>query len=461
MEKINKVVDQYTNKSKNDFKFSINMQNVLPFNTRANRVTYATGFNGIIGEIARQVTNYEMVDINLEDRVKLMIEEGTIDVDNENFDELIMMLDEFNPCRANSSHSSYNLFKFYPLSSSKSVLEIDELTPKFKEQNTREKVLANYILNVVLNNDKNLKEVFSDNEDQKDLCTNLFHNIYESDVQIERSKMGFAKYHHFFDEVIAEDLEFIVQHPAFFTNNFDKFVAYYYFVYVIQTIKNIDISEYDTGNQMPIYWMFDSEQASPNRLAIKNGWQQFKKGSGYNSWVNSLVLDIVNSLSVDDKFITFENAFKKNNVQELKLLIEEFRLVGKSSLIEKDFNTSEKGIKALYYLIDEYYTDSTRQGTQSRYFLWLEDMAKKYFLKLRGRYGYTLNLTEDNLVFLTAIIIKEDRIRLKMLFTELEKRGLYLDSKTSKEVVKILDKQGLLEKKSDSGDAQYVRKLLR
>ena len=46
------------------------------------------------------------------------------------------------------------------------------------------------------------------------------------------------------------------------------------------------------------------------------------------------------------------------------------------------------------------------------------------------------------------------------MFKEYEKRGVYLD-RTSKEILQeYFAKLNIIDKKSDSGDAQYVRRIL-
>ena len=82
-------------------------------------------------------------------------------------------------------------------------------------------------------------------------------------------------------------------------------------------------------------------------------------------------------------------------------------------------------------------------------------------MKIRGgSYGYMLNMTQEMLLMITAICIKEDKITLKDLFKEYERRGLFLDSYSQVEVIDLLGKLNLIDKKSDSGDAQYVKSIL-
>ena len=64
------------------------------------------------------------------------------------------------------------------------------------------------------------------------------------------------------------------------------------------------------------------------------------------------------------------------------------------------------------------------------------------------------------LVAITALCIRKDKIKRNDLFKEYEKRGLFFDKKSRLEVDKILTKLDLIDKKSDSGDAQYVKRIL-
>ena len=72
-----------------------------------------------------------------------------------------------------------------------------------------------------------------------------------------------------------------------------------------------------------------------------------------------------------------------------------------------------------------------------------------------------LNLTEDLLITLTILVIGEqNQIKLNDLFTGLEERGVYLDSASRQQVIQFYEKLNLIEKKSDSGDSMYVKRIL-
>ena len=51
-------------------------------------------------------------------------------------------------------------------------------------------------------------------------------------------------------------------------------------------------------------------------------------------------------------------------------------------------------------------------------------------------------------------------MKLKDLFKAYEVRGVFLDQKSKEEIHNYFEKLNLIEKKSDSGDAQYVKGIL-
>ena len=71
-----------------------------------------------------------------------------------------------------------------------------------------------------------------------------------------------------------------------------------------------------------------------------------------------------------------------------------------------------------------------------------------------------LNIDKDLIYLITALCIKKDKIKLNDLFKEYERRGLFFDRHSKEEIVTLLNKWNLIDKKSDSGDAQYVKQIL-
>ena len=117
-------------------------------------------------------------------------------------------------------------------------------------------------------------------------------------------------------------------------------------------------------------------------------------------------------------------------------------------------------VKFLFDSVRTQFENTVRSRPYSSYAAKFEEYSRKY-LKRRGRSGMMLNLTEETLIFLTKICIKDqEKMRLNEVFYEFEARGVFLDSHSKSEVMRYYEKLNLIEKKSDSGDAQYVKRIL-
>lgn len=81
-------------------------------------------------------------------------------------------------------------------------------------------------------------------------------------------------------------------------------------------------------------------------------------------------------------------------------------------------------------------------------------------MKRRGSLGYVFNVTHDFLMMMTAVIVKENSMPFKTLLEEFRVRGIAFDRFTIQEIVNLFSQHNILENKSDSGDAQYVKPIL-
>ena len=118
-------------------------------------------------------------------------------------------------------------------------------------------------------------------------------------------------------------------------------------------------------------------------------------------------------------------------------------------------------IRFLFESVKAQFGDTTRGTRYRTYAEKFKKFCEKNFLKLRGRNGYMLNLSEETLIFLTKVCVKDQEIlRLKDVFEEFERRGVFLDNVSKEQVTRYFEKLNLIEKKSDSGDAKYVKRIL-
>ncbi|PGK77380.1 DNA phosphorothioation-dependent restriction protein DptG, partial [Bacillus thuringiensis] len=97
----------------------------------------------------------------------------------------------------------------------------------------------------------------------------------------------------------------------------------------------------------------------------------------------------------------------------------------------------------------------------SRYALAYTAFISKFYRKNGGSLGTILALNLKQLLLLTAVAVgNKPRIELNQLWIEFDKRGVKVDDDTKQEIMELLDRLNYLDKKSDSGDAQYVKSIL-
>ena len=136
----------------------------------------------------------------------------------------------------------------------------------------------------------------------------------------------------------------------------------------------------------------------------------------------------------------------------------------------KDFNNipkqqgaskTEEAIRHLYKCVEAQFLNTERKRANQFYNEKFYEFCKSRWVKNRKKSGLVLNLTERDVIFLTKICLRnEEKIRLVDLYKEYERRGLYLDNTSKEYLQEFFTKLNLIDKKSDSGDAQYVKRIL-
>lgn len=111
--------------------------------------------------------------------------------------------------------------------------------------------------------------------------------------------------------------------------------------------------------------------------------------------------------------------------------------------------------------MEEQFLNTDRKRANQFYNEKFTEFCKTRWVKNRRKSGLVLNLTERDIIFLTKISIKDkDKIRLIDLYKEYEYRGIFLDNTSKEYLQEFFTKLNLIDKKSDSGDAQYVKRIL-
>lgn len=430
--------------------FTNHGSNLLPFTTsEPERAKFKNGFKSIIGELSRLITNTKIdKEFDLE---KFIIHLGNnIEIDEDDKVYFYKLIRE----HLINDQSDINITHPY----------FFKLIKENKNKEGKgEKEIALFIRDVLFDTEGILMEYFN-NKNDNDIITKLV--LCNIDIlENEEIKKKYNNNLVFIKDILKEDIEFLSQHKEFLMKNLELLLGYYYFFYITQlTIKlnKGSIAQYEKCEE--IYYLLDKETINKNRTSTTKGYS-FIKEEGKNLLLNINVLEHLNILlgTVGLNYKKLEEEFRilnENQKSEFLKVLKEWIFIYREKIGAVLENQASLDYHSLTKLLKESLDIGLKKATKSRYYLSLEAIGKKYFMKSRGSYGFTLNISQDFLILMTAISIKEEKIKLQDLFFEYEKRGLFLDNYSKDEVIKILGNLNLIDKKSDSGDGQYVKSIL-
>lgn len=336
--------------------------------------------------------------------------------------------------------------------------------------NKKEQKIAKFLYDIVFKNIDYFNEIYNEVQDE-DVITKLIlegmdQADYLIDKRLNKNEDVYENKLTFITKLAYEDFKFLSTNKEFFLEYFERLVYFYYFYYLIQLCIKINKRfNVDYNKVEETYYLLDWEKAGKNRKSTLKGYKDIRS-RGEDLWVNLNVIEHSNFLmgtenynlvEIEEYFKSLEEDKKKEYLETLKEWIKEYKICTQQEYndIELDFNIlMNEIIKSVSVKLSE-------PGRGRRLFNNVEEIGKLYFLKSRGgSYGYMFNLTQETVLMLTAICVKEEKITLKALFEEYNKRGVFLDKESKELVVKFLEKLNLIDKKSDSGDAQYVKSIL-
>ncbi len=273
------------------------------------------------------------------------------------------------------------------------------------------------------------------------------------------------------------DFRFMLKNGMSNADDMADLLSLYYLYYTSQTCILLDhFGEGESRTeQAKLFFALDWEKVSVNRECCKGGWKLLSENVShifYHAVTLELLNQIENSSIVYDykRLSDYVELGKLNDhavALEIKKIEKEYTdAIGDykkfSEISERDGkNETDSAIRHLYDCVQAQFINTTRTRASAAYVEKLTEFYKNRWLKNRKKAGLVLNLTERDIIFLTKISIQnKDRIRLIDLFKEYEKRGIYLDNTSKGLLQEFFTRLNLLDKKSDSGDAQYVKRIL-
>jgi DNA phosphorothioation-dependent restriction protein DptG len=282
-----------------------------------------------------------------------------------------------------------------------------------------------------------------------------------------------------------KDLGVLLQHDGLFLTHIDSLSRFYLFQYLTEIVRylNRSIESLRTGTIygsaaiQGLHFLIEDERASASRIGVAEGWRSVKDGfAKVFSHINCL--ELLNHLKLPGQgpldYSTFASLHSPSNLDTMRRLAASFVEVASSrgnskvkfacgkELLE-DVNRAKSCADAVYYIwywIDYEINHSGRGRVVSDIAKWFSGFGQGTLLQQRGPLGYISVLPLTCLHLLVTVVVKtsqEERVRLKDLWEGLARRGVLLDEGSKRSVISNLEEIGVLEAKSDSGDAKYVR----
>lgn len=439
---------------------------LLPYNTRFKETQY--NFREVIGEFIRLIGQKQLNEVvNTEELMNKVL-------NSINFEEVHQRSEFKQMIKTLFIDENNQLHLFHP----QTLYYINTVDNENKK-------LATFLYNVLWMQQQPWSMV-NDTDHHSDLMSTL---LFKSLPQLNKNTKAHQNYSNIIpivSELFIKDFTWLATKSELFTSQIEKLISYYYFLYVTQFARKNELLFKATDAEIqPVYFTFEGEERlSKTRVSYEFGWKSIERAIG-QTYAHINFLKMINFThpksadSNDSKLLSYQQIAEQVQMisveeqteleQQVDTLIEEYRekLSGDIKWTQiGTFNSSSQipalqKLELLFHMIDYQFINSSRSKPYDEFKQWFVHFCQKTFLKSRGRSGKMLILDTDYLLFLTKLMIKnEPKIRLKNLFVELETRGIIFDRDTQTAIVDYFEKLNLLEKKSDSGDAIYVKAFL-
>lgn len=442
------------------------IRDVLPFTSHTSKAIKGD-FNNGLGESVRTICGLlspkkqktdELV-MNDNPFIEEIINKIECDNDDERYD-LSLFLEAFllsDQEKLNPVHPY--LFNYLP---------VDE-----KKKNEHVKY-SRFIRDTLVLEDEEIKEIFK-NQETEDILSELILTNMNRLNEKKSERLYYEPLLKPLSTLFREDLKFISKYKDYFLNSFPLLTHFYTFMYACQLL--VQFEKFEKGNYEeihPFYFALEWESVSKRRKVAEDleGFKYIKeKASRLFVHIHALSQLSYNRLNIIDfeeepvRFMTYSSLMEKVGLEGESALINFLDDIGEwiSKYCEWaniDQPEESENLSQAYRSLFECLKKKMNEETCKNFGQNIEFLGANQFLKNRGSLGKVFNISHEFLRLLSAVCIKNERMPLNQLFEEYAKRGVTFDRYSKKEIVELLDSLNIIDKKSDSGDAQYVKPIL-
>lgn len=259
-----------------------------------------------------------------------------------------------------------------------------------------------------------------------------------------------------------------------------KYLCLFFYFYACYGVTQsiLAIKNKASEKPVPMYFMLALEKASANHDAVLRGWQKhFPQGCLEHLYGDIQAIDIINTLLVDDNGVVGLYPELLSKLQETPFMENKSNCEwilhqlhdDKIQMFSHRNSESADGYKEISLSVDSYeeFIIKLRHiciGMQSpsytsRIKKKVTDLLGVRFLQTRRGYR-VLTLDNEMLLFLIAMMTQNQKTKLEDMYKKFMSYGICFNRGTRLLVEDYLLKLNLLDRKSDSGEAQYVKVVL-
>jgi DNA phosphorothioation-dependent restriction protein DptG len=289
---------------------------------------------------------------------------------------------------------------------------------------------------------------------------------FQQELKDDKHNDQSISYLPFLDELFTKDVDFLVKKSHYFTQQAEKFIEIYLLLYTSQLALNLHPYTFEEPKSRPLYFILNYEKASIERKKLvfegyKNLYDHAKYIFPYLSFLETMM-----KITDNADLRLYNIPDQLNDDEETRKTIEEFekkfrttrKLDSKFSMYNS-VNSALEGLLASIY--EQFQDQSSRKDIFEKYNRAFERQSAKPFLQGRGRFGKVLVLDQDTILLLTNIAIADQsQLRFQDLIQEFNNRGVHFDQQSQNALIELYERVGNIDRKSDSGDAIYVKSTL-
>lgn len=271
----------------------------------------------------------------------------------------------------------------------------------------------------------------------------------------------------FLAKVFTKDLHTLATKPSYFLSELESFIKLYSFLYLTQLTIHVCSpgNRYNTPTSKPLYFILETERASRER----HGCNQYGHDYLFSSTrgIASSLFPILGYLSrisgkpswelLKEESTEFTSKVNEFNVELAHLFGEEYK---PDDSLERALNSGAAFQIQIFQESLKYSKKGSRKNANRKVIDIFEKVFSAGFIADRKAAGKYFVLNSSVLLLLTNMIIgcsNQKKLLIDDVIEGLKDRGIWLDLKSKKALLKFYENVGNIEKLSDSGDAVYVK----